>query len=521
MKCISVFFAATLTCFVAVSQPQEIWSSQFHISNDSPKFISSDQDDNIYVMGEVNETMLGTRIALVKYNAQGEELWHHIYQAEDPILSVTPRALAIDPFGNPITVSHIPINQTDILVAKYSPEGTLLWDYVWNYDEANGHDNAHYATTDAEGNIFVCGASINTSGQYSMLILKFSAGGELLLDIRKEWSPTGTNRALYLALDSEGNMLVTGRRHGQPSGFYVIYKQDSEGNTLWNDTYSETGGEGEQLVIDSDDHIYASARIGGLIALQAYNPDGDLLWRDIWQEEGMNQYIPRDMAMDEDNHIIVLGDGILPANASNRDWFLLKYNTDGERLWHTYFNGSGNGIDNAMNLAIVDGNEMLAYGDSREAFGVQTIPFPTLARFNVDGNELWRVHAPDLTSDIAGMTHLSNGTTIVSYGALFTGQGSNFITAAYGVSTDLSTQEYDKSLPKTSLYPNPTRNTLTLECDDRIEFVAVYTLLGQQIMHIRVDAHADVLDFTSLNTGLYLVEVSTQKRAQTFKIQKY
>ncbi len=523
MKYIFTSLLFTAHFINVLAQPEELWSAQFHVSNDVPEMIASDHADNIYVFGRVNQSLQGIRLATVKYNAQGEELWSQLYQVDNQTLSLAPRAFAVDAEGNAIAVGHATINQTDIVVVKYSPEGELLWDYIWNYDLQNGHDNANYATTDAEANIYICGSSINTSGHYSILILKFSPQGELLLNIRKEWASNGANVGIHMALDSEGNMIVTGRRHGPPSGHYVVYKLDPEGNTLWTDTYlmpNNTGGEGQQVLIDANDHIYISARFGTYSGLQAYDSEGSLLWRDIWQEQGMNTYTPRDMAFDQEGHIILLGDGTLPSNNSNKDWFLLRYTTLGERLWHTYFNGGGNAIDEARSLAVTEEGHLLAYGYAADPIGLQSGPFPKLVQFDVDGNELWQVSPEHSSNQIGGMVLLSSGIPVLCYGASFIGESNNFVTTAYGEGSGLTANGAAAKAPSIRLYPNPVSDYLNVSATHRIAKVNVYALTGQKLISGSVAGTHVQMDLSRLKSGLFIVEVVGENQTQTFRVVK-
>ena len=69
-------------------------------------------------------------------------------------------------------------------------------------------------------------------------------------------------------------------------------------------------------------------------------------------------------------------------------------------------------------------------------------------------------------------------------------------------------------------YPNPVNNTLTLKAQKNIESVAVYNMLGQQVMRTAPNAVTNELDMSNLATGSYFVEVSVEGVSQTVRIVK-
>ena len=71
-----------------------------------------------------------------------------------------------------------------------------------------------------------------------------------------------------------------------------------------------------------------------------------------------------------------------------------------------------------------------------------------------------------------------------------------------------------------SFYPNPTNGTLNLDSVESIEDVAIYNLLGQQVLAQSVDATSTQLDTSSLATGAYLMKVTVNGQTGTYKVIK-
>jgi|GEM_PF-994653 len=69
-------------------------------------------------------------------------------------------------------------------------------------------------------------------------------------------------------------------------------------------------------------------------------------------------------------------------------------------------------------------------------------------------------------------------------------------------------------------YPNPVKDILNLSYDKNITKVAVYNVLGQEIMIKNNNANQSQLDMSSLASGTYLVRVTADNADKTFKVIK-
>ncbi|RZK26313.1 MAG: T9SS type A sorting domain-containing protein [Flavobacterium sp.] len=67
-------------------------------------------------------------------------------------------------------------------------------------------------------------------------------------------------------------------------------------------------------------------------------------------------------------------------------------------------------------------------------------------------------------------------------------------------------------------YPNPVKDILNINYTQNITDVAVYNILGQQVLNSVANANKTQLDMSSLATGTYLVKVKTENAVKTIKI---
>jgi predicted aconitase with swiveling domain len=78
----------------------------------------------------------------------------------------------------------------------------------------------------------------------------------------------------------------------------------------------------------------------------------------------------------------------------------------------------------------------------------------------------------------------------------------------------------DNTFEGFSYYPNPTNGVLNLKSVENIEHVALYNLLGQSVVDLRVNATNSEVDMSALSTGTYLMKVTINGETGTYRILK-
>jgi hypothetical protein len=71
-----------------------------------------------------------------------------------------------------------------------------------------------------------------------------------------------------------------------------------------------------------------------------------------------------------------------------------------------------------------------------------------------------------------------------------------------------------------TFYPNPVKDVLNLSYNKNISNVAVYNVLGQEIMVRNINSNQSQLDMSSLSSGTYLVKVTADNADKAFKVIK-
>ncbi|WP_309641695.1 T9SS type A sorting domain-containing protein [Flavobacterium sp.] len=92
---------------------------------------------------------------------------------------------------------------------------------------------------------------------------------------------------------------------------------------------------------------------------------------------------------------------------------------------------------------------------------------------------------------------------------------------------DFQLSAYDASLSNDTFealgfksYPNPVKNILNLSYSKTISNVAIYNLLGQEVMAKATNANQSQIDMSHLASGTYLVKVTADNQVKTIKVIK-
>jgi len=73
---------------------------------------------------------------------------------------------------------------------------------------------------------------------------------------------------------------------------------------------------------------------------------------------------------------------------------------------------------------------------------------------------------------------------------------------------------------KVKLYPNPTSNILNIEAGANIQTIAVYNILGQEVMNREANDSTIRLDVSSLNAGVYVIKTMIDGNVSSTKFIK-
>ena len=142
--------------------------------------IAADQSGQVYVAGQSIGADSAFDICLLKYDPEGRQSWLKRYNGPGNGADV-PAALEVDAHDDIVLTGYSRGSGTgrDLLTIKYDSEGSILWEQRWN-GQANGEDRPVSMALDSGGNVIITGYSLGGDGTFDFLTLKYSPGGQLL-----------------------------------------------------------------------------------------------------------------------------------------------------------------------------------------------------------------------------------------------------------------------------------------------------------------------------------------------------
>jgi len=178
-----------VTIQYAKSNGVPVWTTPAnydHGDSDFPKAIAVDASGNVYVTGESYDVeggdFPGFDYATVMYDNSGTQQWASRY--EQPYHD-TPFAIAVDSATGDVYVtgqsdtSDDPDPLSDYTTIKYDASGVEQW--VARYDgPANEQDVAYDIALDSDGNIYVTGESDGVGTSFDCATLQYNSSGDLM-----------------------------------------------------------------------------------------------------------------------------------------------------------------------------------------------------------------------------------------------------------------------------------------------------------------------------------------------------
>lgn len=340
------------------------------------------------------------------------------------------------------------------------------------------------------------------------------------------------SRASSLSLSSDGTVLAIGCSQGGETplqtGFVSIFKYQS-GN--WTQIGSILSGDapgdwfGRSISLSSDGTVVAIGasminNSGSGYARIYENQSGT--WNQIGTDingEATEDGFGRSISLSSDGSVVAIGGQTNDSNGidsghvqiynnQSDNWIQIGQDIIGE--------AAGDLFGTSVSLSS-DGNILAVGAIFNDANG----PDSGHVRIyqNVSGS--WSQIGTDIdgegTGDWSGFTvSLSSNGTVVAMGAVNNDGNGQFSGQArvFDLSALLSSDEF--VLSQFSLYPNPakTKVTIDLKAGLELEAISVYNNLGQQIM----TSKNLVIDTSSLNAGLYYLQIKTDKGNGTKKL---
>jgi len=338
------------------------------------------------------------------------------------------KAIAVDSAGS-VYVTGTSANYAeenftslDYATVKYDTKGKRLW--VRRYDGPKHYiDQAAAIAVDRDGNVYVTGTSMGLRSGYDYATIKYDTNGKPQW-VRRYDGPAGMNdTATALAVDSSGNVYVTGKSENYTYLDYATVKYDADGNQRWVARFNgpkSSDDEASAIAVDRNGNVYVTGASMGLhsgydYATVKYDPKGNRKWVRRYNGPGNKDDKPAAIAVDRSGNVHVTGGAVWPDNYGGLNYATIKYDTNGNRKWVRRYNGPWNETDRAVAIAVDSVGNVYVTGEA----GTNNLIFfdYVTIKYDPDGNRQWmrRLVGPDGWSDSpSGMTVDSAGNVCVT-----------------------------------------------------------------------------------------------------------
>ncbi|MGI9015064.1 MAG: hypothetical protein ACR2GY_12580 [Phycisphaerales bacterium] len=226
----------------------QVWRTRYT----GPEFIEAggaavvaDESGNVYWTGWVDSNSHSAEIGVLKLDVNGTPLWERTEGSFGRFTGDIGQDIVLDSEGNVIVLGIIGLNSiddTDIRVLKYSPDGDVIWKRTFGrLDEGEW---AYTLAIDSEDNIVVAG-STDRAGNDDALVIKYASDGKLLWDHTIAGEGNDNDRANDVKVDVSGDIYAAGVIGPFTGvGFAFTAKLLPDGTELWLDMYGGPSGDG-------------------------------------------------------------------------------------------------------------------------------------------------------------------------------------------------------------------------------------------------------------------------------------
>ncbi|MBI3512076.1 MAG: hypothetical protein HY064_15570 [Bacteroidetes bacterium] len=403
----------TLLPFFIHAQVSPQWVDRFDGAGDYADRVNAmtkDGSGNYYLAGYSTRSNNQKDFLVMKINVNGDTLWTWTYDGTNHTHDEA-FDIAYDANGFVYACGFTESNGqgSDMFLVKLDLLGDSLWTRTYNY-LANENDIANAVAVDAGGNVVITGQSDNDSTLITnddYITIRYSPAGVQSYAVRYNGLANGTDRAVDVVMQSNGNAVVTGRCANFDDDF-VTKCYSTTGTVVWTAIFDGLNGNDHAVKMDQDaaGNIFVTGNADNgsdydYVVLE-YNSSGIEQWQSWFDYAGGNDY-PSSVTHDNAGNIIVAGRVDVTPLTPSYDILSVEFDATGNQQWTAQFNGPGNGDDDAGDVVADASGNIYLTGKVDMNANVLIIDNDIITlSFDNSGNLRWQHTSGNVTNPDAG-----------------------------------------------------------------------------------------------------------------------
>lgn len=469
----------------------QLWVARYgddgSASGEEARAIAVDEAGNIYVCGRSSDpTTFGVSCVTIKYDSDGNPLWIAHFSGMG---AAFPAALRLDHAGNPLlactTLSGDPENlRMAIVTLKYSVQGDLIW-AAYHNASSTSRDRASALAVDRQGNIYVVGTTRKPSSSEDIVLVKYDPNGNLLWSDCYNSPQDRSEAAAAIALDPAGNVLVMGRTAsiwGEPVAATLL-KYTRDGVRQWGVQYLFDNSVAPALGVDANGNATLTGSSQWDFITVQFNPIGQKIWIAQYNGPGWTSEGASGVLLDRSGNVLVLGSTY---NGYCRgDVLVHKYTPVGRLIWEDRYGTRDNETPSAFALDNADNLYVAGFVSDPSGAAADCL----LMKYDSQGNRLWvvRYDSPDQVADRARILVVDPSGYSYVVGETFNAGANKFnlLILRYDPSGNLLWARRDEE----GIYPDhavqdPFGNLYVAAIADSYSYLAKYSPSGERLWHL-------------------------------------
>lgn len=300
----------------------------------------------------------------------------------------------------------------DYFTVKYNASGVMIASSTYN-GPANKDDHAIGVAVDSSGNVYVTGW-INNGANGDYFTIKYNSSLQVLSSATYNGGAALGDFALDAAVDSSGNVYVAGYSHNGANYDYFIIKYNSSLTSVISSATYNGGGDdnAHRLAIDNSGNVYVTGYSNQNYYTIKYNSSlSSVLNSATYNSGGWDD--AEGIAIDNSGNVFVSGTA---TNGANKNYFTIKYDSSLNVISSVTYNsgnideGYGVAVDNSGNVYVTGASNNGANYDDVTIKYNNSLVFQSSAVYNGGYSDYMFSAAVDNSGNVYVTGNSNNGT---------------------------------------------------------------------------------------------------------------